>query len=122
MSQALQSKNYSHQLMRGRSFPAEGSAVAKKLIGLYFTLFKLILQGKIGQAHELQAKKEEQDAQKGGKGGPKKKRWKDRSSSKTNGKGGQAKPQKAAAQARPDTQVLPLTHNLHVFAFCNLGD
>lgn len=58
---------------------AGGSAVAKKLIGLYFTLFKLILQGTVGQAHEMQVKREEVEARKGQKGAQKKKaRWKSR--------------------------------------------
>ena len=77
-----------------------GSAVAKKLIGLYFSLFKLILQGKIGQAHELQVRKEAQEAQKPGKkAASKKKRWKVRPQ-------GQAAPQNAEkAQMPQESQV-----------------
>jgi len=87
---------------------AGGSALAKKLISIYFTLFQLILEGKVGHAHELKATQEAQQAArgKGGakKGGPKKKqRWKARPGG---GKGapGVANPGKPEAAPHPSQQ------------------
>jgi hypothetical protein len=52
-----------------------GSALAEKLINIYFTLFKLILEGKLGHGGKLIAAKEAKQAYKGrtsgGKGHPK---------------------------------------------------
>ena len=82
-----------------------GSAVAKKLISLYFSLFKLILEGKIGQAHELQVRKEAQEAQKPGKKVvSKKKRWKER----PQGQGASKATERA--QAPQESQVCMKSH------------
>ncbi len=89
-----------------------GSALAKKLIGIYFTLFQLILEGKVGHAHELKASMEAQQAAKGkGKGGTKKghkkQRWKPRPGGGKGPEGG-GKPGKATAQPgapQPSSQV-----------------
>lgn len=42
-----------------RGVLAGGSALAQKLVDIYFTLFKLILEGKLGHASELAAAREE---------------------------------------------------------------
>lgn len=85
---------------------AGGSAVAKKLICLYFALFKLILQGKVGQAHELQAKKEEQQDKKRGKGVEKRKtRWKSRPGAAVNGKTDRKPSQDLKTGLLPESQV-----------------
>lgn len=44
-----------------------GSALAEKLVDIYFTLFKLILEGKLGHTSELLAAKEAKAANKGKK-------------------------------------------------------
>ena len=85
--------------------------MAKKLIGIYFTLFQLILQGKVGQAFELQTKKDAQEASKVGKGSKakggkvgkhKKERWRKRG--EPQGKPEQAK-QRDALPPLPASQV-----------------
>lgn len=50
-------------------FPAGGSALAKKLINTYFTLFHLILEGKAGRAAEIQAVRQSQAEKQRGKVG-----------------------------------------------------
>ena len=48
--------------------PAGGGALAEKLVETYFTLFKLILEGKLGHAGQLAAAKEEKASLPGKKG------------------------------------------------------
>lgn len=51
--------------------PAGGSALAQKLVDIYFTLFKLILEGKLGHGSELAAVREAKANAKHGKRGKK---------------------------------------------------
>ena len=89
------------------NFWSGGSAVARKLISLYFSLFKLILEGKIGQAHELQVRKEAQEAQKPGKqAASKKKRWKERPQ-------GQAAPKSAEKAQMPEESQVSFALHIH---------
>lgn len=78
------------------------------LIGIYFTLFKLILQGKVGQAFELQTRKDAQEVGKGGKGGKSRGKQKKEQRQKGNGsqnKTGHAKQDHLLPQT-PASQVL----------------
>ena len=64
--------------------PAGGGALAEKLVETYFTLFKLILEGKLGHAGQLAAAKEEKASLPGKK------------SAKASGKGAQSKGSKGS--------------------------
>lgn len=101
--------------------------MAKKLIGIYFTLFQLILEGKVGHAHELKASQEAQETPKGGgkKLQKKKQSWKPRPGG---GKGGSRgpnpskqqqptpqQPQQPSSQVRPRPQPLSLLKHMNRF-------
>ena len=77
---------------------AGGSALAEKLVETYFTLFKLILEGKLGHAGQLAAAKEEKASLPGKKG------------AKPKGKSAQGKGSLPSAKAqRPPSSIEQVT-------------
>ncbi|GAB4813011.1 hypothetical protein N2152v2_000057 [Parachlorella kessleri] len=59
---------YLNQMVLGHRDSTGGAVLARRLVDLYFTLFKMTLDGKIGTAASLAKQKEEKAAERGKKG------------------------------------------------------
>lgn len=82
-----------------QSMCAGGGALAEKLVETYFTLFKLILEGKLGHAGQLAAAKEEKASLPGKKG------------AKPGRKGARSKGSLPTGKAqRPSSSIEQVTH------------